>query len=266
MLGFIRNVAAIAASPEPPSRRRLAASYAELRLRRAVGRPPRLARLLDWRVEFVDYPALVDLYLEIFVRRHYPFTRRRERPFVIDAGANIGVASLYFATVAPDANVLAFEPNPTAYRLLAANMRRNGLEHVECLPLALAREPGPRTLRTPAPAHGGASLELEGAGWSSVEVDAVRLSDRIAGRPAVDFLKLDVEGSEQAILDDLYASGTIRLVGELVLEHHPRRAGDLGRLLAGLSDHGFEYRIALAGDAFWQPAPQLVIVHATRLD
>jgi FkbM family methyltransferase len=219
--------------------------------------------MLDWRVAYADYDALVDLFTEIFVRKHYPFEQRRPRPFVVDCGANIGVASLYFKTIAPDAQVLAFEPNPTAFRLLETNMRHNGIaDDVECVPLALAREPGIRTLHVPAPAHGGASLEFAGEGWSPVAVEAVRLSDRIGDRQ-VDFLKIDVEGSETAILDDLGENGVLSQVDEIVLEHHPRNARDLAGLLGKLADADFECRVAVVSDAFWSSS-QLLLVHAFR--
>jgi FkbM family methyltransferase len=257
----MRNLEGIATS-RGPSSRRLAATYAEMRLRRATGWLPQRARLLDWEMVYVDYAALVTLFEEIFVRRQYPFQPQRAKPFVVDCGANVGVATLYFKTLAPDADVLAFEPEPTAFRLLEENVRQNLLADVECVPVALARECGVRTLRTFAPAHGGASLEFDGAGWSATEVEVVRLSDRIGAR-RVDFLKLDVEGSEAAILDDLIESAVIRQVDEIVLEHHPRRAADLASLLGTLADSGFEYRIAVAGDHFWEPG-QLLVLHAFR--
>lgn len=261
MLGLIRNVVEITSSQEPRPRQ-LAAAYAEMRLRRASGRLPARARLLGWEIGYADYAALVELFEEVFIRRHYPFAPRRSKPFVVDCGANIGLATFFVKTLAPEADVLAFEPEPTAFRLLEENVRHNRLADVECVSAALAREPGVRTLRTPAAAHGGASLEFDGVGWTATDVEAIRLSDRIGTR-RVDFLKLDVEGSEAAILDDLRDTGVLAQVDEIALEHHPTRPVDLAGVLNTLVEAGFECRIAVAADRFWDPS-QLLLVHAFR--
>lgn len=42
-------------------------------------------------------------------------------PMIVDAGANVGCSSLYFADAYPEACVLAVEPDPESYALLVAN-------------------------------------------------------------------------------------------------------------------------------------------------
>jgi FkbM family methyltransferase len=261
MLGVLRNVAAIVGSREIAPRM-LASTYGEMRVLRVARLAPRRVRVLDWKVAYSDYAAVVRLFEEIFIRRHYPFSPRQPRPFVVDCGAHIGMSVLYVKSLVPQAEILAFEPEPTAFRLLVENMRSNGITGVECVPRAVAKEAGRRILRTAAPAHGGASIEFGGVGWREREVEAIRLSDRIGGR-RVDFLKLDVEGSELAVLDDLSKAGVLDQVDEIALEHHPRRASDLPVLLDILASAGFEYRIAAASDAFWDPG-QLLLLHAFR--
>jgi FkbM family methyltransferase len=261
MIGLMRNVAAIAGSRELPPHR-IAAAYATLRARRAIGSHPRYAKLLDWELAYADYDAVVTLFEEIFIRRVYPFRRQVPNPLVVDCGANIGVSTFYFKSIAPDAHVLAFEPQPTAFALLEENVRHNRLASVECFPIALAREPGVVTLHTPGPAASGASLHFHGPDWSSTEVEARRLSNQLGGRH-VDFLKLDVEGSEHEILKDLSEADVLCRVGELAVEFHPRQTDDFVELLQMLSDGGFRYRIAVVGDRFWEPV-QLLAIHAFR--
>jgi FkbM family methyltransferase len=261
MLGVVRNLAAMAGSPDI-SPGALASTYAQLRFRKAAGRYPRHARILGWEVDYVDYPAVVELFEEIFVRRHYPFKPARASPFVVDCGANIGVSAMYFKTLAPQAEILAFEPEPTAFRLLSENIRLNQMRSVDCRPQAVARETGIQILRSVAPAHGGASLKFHAPGWVETEIEAVRLSDYLGDRQ-VDFLKLDVEGSESDVLRDLDETGALHRVEEIALEHHPRNGEDLPRLLQILVGADFSYRLALASDSFWDPG-QLLLVHAFR--
>jgi FkbM family methyltransferase len=260
VLGFVRNVAAVAGSQDI-SRRELATTYARLRI---GGResPGSHARVLDWDVAYVDYRALVELFLEVFVRRHYPFRAAHSSPFVIDCGANIGVATMFFKTLAPQAEILAFEPEPTAFRVLRQNVEANRMASVECRPYAVGREAGRQLLRSPGPGHGASSLVFDYPGWTGMEVETVRLSECLDDR-RVDFLKLDVEGSEHAVLADLVETGAIERVGEIGLEHHPRNPDDLPRLLQMLADAGFSHRLAFASDELWDPMQQL-LVHAFR--
>jgi FkbM family methyltransferase len=257
----MRNLSELARSRDLDARR-LALTYAKLRFRLAVRRPPARARLLDWELAYEDFLPVVHTYEEIFLRRQYPFVPRRSDPLIVDCGANIGIATLFFKTLVPAARILSFEPEPTAYRLLEENVRHNRLENVECFRLALAREPGTATLRAASPAAIDASLEFGGPGWSVTTVDTERLST-ILGDREVDFLKLDVEGSEGAILTDLRDHGSLARVAELALEYHPSREGDLAELLAILSEAKFDARIAVAGDRLWEP-DQVLLVHAVR--
>ena len=55
---------------------------------------------------------------EIFRREQYRFETDAPAPFIVDCGANIGMATLYFKSLYPDATVLAFEPDPAAFACL----------------------------------------------------------------------------------------------------------------------------------------------------
>ncbi|HJW23846.1 MAG TPA: amino acid adenylation domain-containing protein [Rhodocyclaceae bacterium] len=60
---------------------------------------------------------------------------------VIDAGANIGLFTLFASRLARDLRILAFEPNPAAYACLKANAEAWGAAHaITCLPHGLSRE------------------------------------------------------------------------------------------------------------------------------
>jgi len=66
---------------------------------------------------------------------------------IIDAGANIGLFSLWVARHAPLAQVLAFEPAPATFELLERNLADAAvLDRVAALPLALGATAGAATL------------------------------------------------------------------------------------------------------------------------
>src|SRR5205823_6224497 len=62
------------------------------------------------------------------------------RPLIVDAGANIGAASLWFARMFPDAIIAAVEPEPGN----AAVLRRNieGRPNIRLFEAAIGGEPG----------------------------------------------------------------------------------------------------------------------------
>jgi 31-O-methyltransferase len=62
---------------------------------------------------------------------------------VFDVGANIGMATLYFAHHCPDITVHAFEPTPEPYAALAENLRLHGIRG-SSRQVALWQSPGAR--------------------------------------------------------------------------------------------------------------------------
>jgi hypothetical protein len=78
-------------------------------------------------------------------------------------------------------------------------------------------------------------------------VRTVRLSDYI--NEDVDLLKLDVEGSEMAILEDLMAADKLERVRQIIGEYHHHVKPDedrLGEFLSLLERAGFGYHLCAA--------------------
>src|SRR5258708_6810336 len=79
---------------------------------------------------------------EIFTQGVYYFETNSARPSIIDAGAHIGLATLYFKKMYPGAHVTAIEPNPRTFPLLEKNVFENQLNDVTTHQVALASESG----------------------------------------------------------------------------------------------------------------------------
>ena len=65
--------------------------------------------------------------------------RRRSTPSprILDCGANVGLASLFFKRRYPAARITAFEADPALFAILDANLRANGAADVEARHAAL---------------------------------------------------------------------------------------------------------------------------------
>ncbi|MBI3690708.1 MAG: FkbM family methyltransferase, partial [Mycolicibacterium aromaticivorans] len=114
-------------------------------------------------------------------------------PRIVDCGANIGLATLYFKLHHPAARVLCFEPNPGCFALLKKNVETNQLADVTLVEAACGRENG-KVAFFADPEFSPQSSARRGRSARGVacEVKQVRLSDYLDGD--VDLLKLDVEG------------------------------------------------------------------------
>ncbi|NQW83735.1 MAG: FkbM family methyltransferase [Alcaligenaceae bacterium] len=128
---------------------------------------------------------------------------------VLDVGANIGCTSLLFGDLAR--KVYSFEPSPTTYRWLVENVQRAKLNNVETINLGLGKEAGTFELTfAPNNRSGGFVSNLTSAseGHQVEQITIVRGDDFISERKIakVDFIKIDVEGFEQSVIEGLAAT------------------------------------------------------------
>ncbi len=154
---------------------------------------------------------------------------------IVDAGANIGVAALWLASRYPDADLHCFEPESRSFELLRHNLQQ--LPRARCEKIALGECVGEVSLFVSA--NGSIHSIFETGAPAGVEhVASARLGDYLAehGIERVDLLKLDVEGSEMAVLRGL--GDRIERVGVIVGELHERLV-DEAEFYGFLREHGF---------------------------
>ncbi|MEJ2007391.1 MAG: FkbM family methyltransferase [Acidobacteriota bacterium] len=97
----------------------ICASRLVRRPREITGRPPGIRHPVHIRVRTTDSSA----YAEVLLDGEYAFDLPFSPKTIVDAGANIGMASIYFTHRYPDARVIAIEPEASNFALLARNVR-----------------------------------------------------------------------------------------------------------------------------------------------
>lgn len=149
----------------------------------------------------------------------------------VDCGANRGDISALFAD--RGANVVAFEPDPLAYRYLSD--RFNGVTNVRCIQKGVDANSGKgklffhsdRSQREDQAFTVSSSIVEEKSNIdkkNAVEIELIDLDDYIRQLDRdVDVLKMDVEGAEIAILEKMIANETYRKVGLMLVETHEKR-------------------------------------------
>ena len=124
---------------------------------------------------------------------------RNKSPIVIDAGANIGVASRYFATKFAEARIFAIEPDPKTVAICRLNTEM--LSHVEVCEAAIGSESGNVAVES-----------FEGHAWatrthrSNEGLEVLTVPNLVSRVPQGELfiVKVDIEGFES----DLFLSNT----------------------------------------------------------
>ncbi|WP_375780245.1 FkbM family methyltransferase [Bradyrhizobium sp. ma5] len=145
---------------------------------------------------------------------------------IIDLGANIGLATLYFAARYPHAAFMAVEPEAENFDLLVRNTQTLG-SRVHRYQAAAWTHDGHISLRTEdeasAPLDSWSVQVTASPKPSDKQVPCYRLSTliEIAGFSQVDILKIDVEGAEL----ELFSQATDDWMGRIqaiIIETHDR--------------------------------------------
>ncbi|MGN6057002.1 MAG: FkbM family methyltransferase [Sphingomicrobium sp.] len=145
--------------------------------------------------EYEAYPPHLQARLTAKYREMLASGRK---PVIVDAGANIGAASLWFSKIYPGALIVAIEPDASNVAVLRKNMA--GLSNVTVLDAAIGAEPGFASLDTSRPSWG---IRTE---RSSAGVRVVTVADALdaSGGDTLFLVKVDIEGFES----DLFAANT----------------------------------------------------------
>ena len=201
-------------------------------------------KLFGKTLKIPNYDSFCDMFRELFIHNNYYADIKSEKPVIIDCGANIGIATIFFKSLYPNSKIYSYEPDPNTFSILKENLK--GYNNIVFNNEALSNKKGSIKFYV-------SSKETSGLGMSvfkrqgldkSINVKTVLLSDKITSK--VDILKLDIEGSEEFVLDDLLKSKKIRYVERMLIEYHHKidgRSSRLGPFLDMLEKAGFEYQL-----------------------
>jgi FkbM family methyltransferase len=194
---------------------------------RRIGLPP-LKGFRLFHIDGIQYPVGVRvgtsdyvILQQIFAEHEYaPLLKLRELSLILDGGANVGYASIWFLNHFPSARVIAVEPDPANYQICRQNLAPYG-QRVSVLNTALWSHPtGLVRCRTGLTME-AAAMVRKAAGGEKPDLMAVDIPSLIemSREPVVDLLKLDIEGAES----EVFRAGTqgwLRQVKNVVIEIH----------------------------------------------
>lgn len=164
----------------------------------------------------------IDNLAQIYIKKEYGFLPLKPRT-MLDLGGYIGLASCYISMTYPETKIFLVEPDPDNYALALLNTRP--YPNIQCLNagawsrscrLAIAGKVGGD--------WGTMVRELGDDERNDVAIQAWTVSELMtaAGFDTVDFLKVDIEGSEKAIFAESGSAQWIDRCNMISCELHDR--------------------------------------------
>jgi len=176
---------------------------------------------------------------EIFGIGHYKTGKRKKGQVMLDLGANIGMASIYFKDWAK--TIYAFEPNPLVYKALLENVRK--YKNIKCFNYGIGSVTQKDYLygtdsEVPM-TYFKTKLDAPSQVVQTITLEKFFKDEKIEH---IDVMKIDVEGSEYLIFADKTFGRVADKIDFIVGEAHYANHGFPEVLPDMLGDYGYKVK------------------------
>jgi len=156
----------------------------------------------------------------------------------VDLGANVGSVSI--AAAKHNLQVISFEPDPLALKVLRKNTKDN--DRITVIPKAVGSTARTDTFHQRPDVENvqftqSSSLIRTGEhdGGQSFDVEVINIVDFLDGLSSpVSIVKMDIEGAEAECMEAILDAGWHRKVGYFLVETHERFSPELDRRISAL--------------------------------
>ena len=158
---------------------------------------------------------------EIFLLREYALIEpelKRAKTVVLDIGAHKGYFALYVRALNETVPILCYEPEEVNYAALKKHLEQNKIQGVVTKNAAVADREGTLLLNVSEDSHNHSLVVAPGTTVQK-KVTATTLEKIVNKFEKVDVLKMDIEGAEFQIFENL-ASSVFKKIGVIFMEYH----------------------------------------------
>lgn len=186
----------------------------------------------------------ISVLSQVFVIGEYSMEFRISPRVIVDAGANIGLTSVFYANKYPQARILAIEPELSNYEIL----QKNVAPYSKIVPIRAGLWKDNTNLYVVDPGLGKYGFQTV----DHFQLDRPENTESVPGVTIeklmadyelehIDILKVDIEGAEKEVFES--ASLWINRVGVVEVEMHDRQKTGCSRAVYGATvDFDYEFR------------------------
>ena len=186
----------------------------------------------------------VSVLSQVFLTEGYKLELLKQPRVIVDAGANIGLTSIYYASKYPDARIFAIEPESSNYAMLKTNTE----PYAQITAVHAGLWKSNTALDVIDPCLGKFGFQTRdhcrmNDSCSAESVPGVTIDRLMAdyGIGYIDILKIDIEGAEKEVFAN--ATPWINKVGIIEIEIHDRlMPGCSGVVCAATADYDLKFQ------------------------
>ncbi len=187
---------------------------------------------LHYRLNRGDMQSIREVWIDECYRLPFDLTPAR----LVDLGANIGLASVWFARRYGCGTIIALEPSPDNARLTRLNLEENQIV-AEVIEAAIGPRDGTALFEDAGDSNLG-RLNGTGEGREVAVISMETVLERLPQGASVDLVKMDIEGGEGPLLAENL--GWLTRVRSIVAEFHPTVI-DYPAVIKTIQGQGFRY-------------------------
>jgi FkbM family methyltransferase len=185
-----------------------------------------------YNIHLRTFKGDIDIFYEVFWKQVYKLPNEIDKAncVFIDAGANIGMATLYFKAFYNPSHIVSIEPASDNFDLLVKNT--TDVENISLMHAAVMAQDGWVTMQEEFLHYNNKATVVKDGTVKAVTFHTILRQFNIE---TVDILKIDIEGEEEKIF--LEDSSFLKSINNAVVEIHT--APDESTCLMGLKQYAF---------------------------
>ena len=158
------------------------------------------------------------IFYQIFIKEDLAFVKKMPHRVnvIIDAGANIGLSTIYLKNIFPNAAILSIEPSAANFEIL----KRNVANYADIILFKGALMGASQNVSISNPDDNYASFRvIENNSCGSITAYPISYFIHQFGLEKVDFFKMDIEGSEKDVFEKI-DTDTLSKIRAFAIEIH----------------------------------------------
>lgn len=185
-----------------------------------------------------------EVFDQIFLDREYDLNLPFVPEIIVDAGANIGLTSVFFANKYPGAKIISIEPEASNYNALV----KNTAYYMSIVPIhaAIWNEPGLVEVLDVGTGEWGFMLSQRNGPQEGIgQIQAITIQEILNDLQLshIDILKMDIEGSEKELFSTNFETWLPKIRCLIIEIHDNLKKGTSKTVLKALSKYSFSFSL-----------------------